>query len=99
MADFCNGLLGNPLLENVETLGLDISIVNPKYIEKHLHSTVISDDDEMPPDQDHSEIDDILLLRAKLLSTEMELRKKTIKIAEKDTELTAVKAEAAELAE
>ena len=28
VADFCNGLLGNPLLENEETLAMDLSIVN-----------------------------------------------------------------------
>ena len=48
VADFCNGLLGHPLLENEETLNLDLSLVNPKYLEEHLHSTVLSDDDVLP---------------------------------------------------
>ena len=99
VADFCNGLLGHPLLENEETLNLDLSLVNPKYLEEHLHSTVLSDDDVLPPDQDHSEFNNIFLLRAKLLSTEMEVKKKSTQIVEKDNELTAVKEEAAELAE
>ena len=53
-----------------KTLGLTLSI-----FDKPLQSTVNSDDEEISPDQDHSETNDILILRAKLLSTEMEVKK------------------------
>ena len=81
------------------TLSLDLSIENLVKNKIALHSTAISDEDDdesyHKPDQDHDTIiqeeNDVLMMKAKLISLEMELVKKDTLLNEQANELKMVK--------
>ena len=88
---FCQDVVGDDVNLDEEDTFLDLSFIE-KDIGK-LHSTVINDDDEDTPESDETDKEDVMFIKAKLLSVEMELKNKNIIITEKNNELAIARME------